>query len=109
MENINALLVQYTNDTTGLDLSPQLNQSELIEKLVDFIQHLMTNNFERLIQLLYRLDVSETQLKSLLLDAPQTDAALLISQLIVQRQLQKLASRKANASANFSDTDEEKW
>lgn len=109
MENTNLLLVQYTNNSTGLDLSPQLNQSELIEKLAEYIQHLMTNNFEKLIQLLYRFDVSEVQLKSLLVDAPQTDAALLISELIVQRQLQKIASRKANASNGISDKDEEKW
>ena len=70
------------------------NQLLTIEKLTatqmaDFINELIEKDFSRLVQLLYRLDVSEDKLKSVLIEHPTGDAGVLIAQLIMERIAQR--------------------
>ena len=74
----------------------QLGPSDLIAYINDCIQH----DFNKLVQLLYRIDVSEEKLKSILQLNPNEDAAKLISAVIIER----LAATKA-ARASFSTTN----
>ena len=74
----------------------QLAPSDLIAYINDCIQ----NDFNKLVQLLYRIDVSEEKLKSILQLNPNEDAAKLIAAVIIER----LAATKA-ARASFSTTD----
>jgi hypothetical protein len=74
----------------------QLGPSELIAYINDCIQH----DFNKLVQLLYRIDVSEVKLKSILQLNPNEDAAKLIAAVIIER----LAATKA-ARASFSSTN----
>ena len=71
----------------------QLGPSDLIA----FINDCIKNDFNKLVQLLYRIDVSEEKLKSILQSHPNEDAAKLIATVIVER----LAATKA-ARASFS-------
>jgi hypothetical protein len=71
----------------------QLTPNDLIAYINDCIQ----NDFNKLVQLLYRIDVSEAKLKSILQLNPNEDAAKLIATVIVER----LAATKA-ARASFS-------
>jgi len=73
----------------------QLGPSDLIAYINDCIQ----NDFNKLVQLLYRIDVSEEKLKYILQLNPNEDAAKLIAAVIVER----LAATKA-ARASFSKT-----
>lgn len=67
--------------------------SMLEEQLAAQINYLIEKDFNRLLNLLYRIDVSEDKIKKALLD--NTDpAGELIAQLIIERQLQKITSRK---------------
>ena len=74
----------------------QLGPSDLIAYINDCIQH----DFNKLVQLLYRIDVSEEKLKYILQLNPNEDAAKLIAAVIVER----LAATKA-ARASFSTTN----
>ena len=74
----------------------QLGPSDLIAFINDCIQH----DFNKLVQLLYRIDVSEEKLKYILQLNPNEDAAKLIAAVIVER----LAATKA-ARASFSTTN----
>jgi hypothetical protein len=74
----------------------QLGPSDLIIYINDCIQH----DFYKLVQLLYRIDVSEEKLKYILQLNPNEDAAKLIAAVIVER----LAATKA-ARASFSKTN----
>ena len=74
----------------------QLGLSDLIAYINDCIQH----DFNKLVQLLYRIDVSEEKLKYILQLNPNEDAAKLIAAVIVER----LAATKA-ARASFSTTN----
>ena len=96
-------LVFSTND---LQL---LNNSDFLNELAVEINQLILTNFERLVQLLFRIDVSEMKLKNLLKENPNEDAGKLIATLIVERQIQKLKYRTEQSSTNEEDTNEEKW
>lgn len=71
----------------------QLGPNDLIAFINDCIQH----DFNKLVQLLYRIDVSEEKLKYILQLNPNEDAAKLIAAVIIER----LAATKA-ARASFS-------
>ena len=78
------------------------------EQLVRAVSDLINFDFPRLVQALYRIDVSEQKLRQVLKDNNEKDAAELIAGLIIQRQLEKQKSRKENRGSN-EISDEEKW
>ncbi len=74
------------------------------EKMIPLINDLINHDFNSLVQLLYRIDVDEKKLKAILKENPQQDAASLITDQIIDRQLQKIATRKEyNTSQNKKD------
>lgn len=99
---IENLLGQWQGDLPSDAMSTQR------QALATYINELLLNDFNRLVQLLYRIDVDEKKLKQLLQQHPTTDAAELISDLLIERQLQKQKLR-ASLPANDSNSDEEKW
>lgn len=99
---IQELLIRLTKEN---DL---LEKEDIREKLAAYINHLLLNDFNRLIRILYRVDVSEQKLKQLLVDHPQTDAAVLISNLIIERELEKARSRASFRRDNNID-EADKW
>lgn len=80
----------------------------LKEKLSRHINHLIQDDFEKLVSLLYRVDVSETKLKNLLHKHRDENAGSIIANMIIERQLQKIESRK-KAKDSRDISDEEKW
>ena len=78
-------------------------------QLLAAISDLLDHDFTALVNLLYRVDVSEEKLKLLLKDNPGTDAAEIISHLIVERQLQKIKNRQAFSFPAPDIGDNEKW
>jgi hypothetical protein len=90
----------------GID--SQHDKSELKSKLTGAINELIVQDFSRLINVLYRLDISEEKLKSALLTNNNEQASDIIVALIIERQLQKIKTRqKFNSNDHFSDED--KW
>lgn len=85
-----------------------LQHADLRNDLIFFLNHLLLNDFPALVQLLYRVDVSEKKLKQLLRDHPDQDAAILIADLIIDRQQQKI-NTSHSASAPPDVPDEERW
>ncbi|HEY1019377.1 MAG TPA: hypothetical protein VGE25_10280 [Sediminibacterium sp.] len=78
------------------------------EQMAQFINELIDKDFSRLVQLLYRLDVSETKLRSVLLEHPTGDAGDMIAQLILER----IAQREKNKQLFRQEGDipeDEKW
>lgn len=101
-ESIDELLIMLNDHTIAFQ------KQEMKMQLIDFINHLLLNDFNRLVQILYRIDVDEQKLKSLLQQNPQTDAAVLIADLLIQRQEEKLKSKQEfKEDTNISEN--EKW
>lgn len=90
--------------------SPEASSSaEIREKLIHLLDELINKDFSALIQLLYRLDVSEKKIRAYLDNNTNTDAAPGLANLIIERQLQKIESRKNYRSKNSDSSNEERW
>jgi hypothetical protein len=63
-------------------------------ELCDKINHLITSDFHSLVNILYRMDVSESRISSALSGHPGTDSAKLIADLMLERQAEKIETRK---------------
>lgn len=74
----------------------QLAPSDLIAYINDCINH----DFNKLVQLLYRIDVSEQKLKTILQSHPNEDAARLIAAVIIERLAATKAARASFATNN---------
>ena len=79
---------------TALDLQHLNGFPDMEKALATYVNDLILHDFNRLIQLLYRIDVSEPKLKLLLKENPAQDAGLLIARMIIERQLKKIETRK---------------
>ena len=76
--------------------------------LIVYINHLLLHDFDKLVYVLYRVDVNEKKLKELLQQNKETDAAVIITDLLIQRQEEKIKTREAFKSNN-DISDEERW
>lgn len=82
---------------------------ELLEKLASKVQYLLNSDFNQLIHLLYRMDVSEKKLKTMLQEHPGEDAAFIIARLMIERTMQKIKIRQQYKDSDRVIPDEEKW
>jgi hypothetical protein len=95
--------ILFVTDSLTVDSSEKVKR-----KLMDLLNELINNDFEALIQLLYRIDVNEKKIRDLLNENDSKDAAPVIAELIIERQLQKIESRKNYRSKN-DNSSEERW
>jgi hypothetical protein len=87
-------------------------QDDLKEALASHIRHLLAHDFNRLVFILYRVDIAEEQLRKLLKDRPAEDAADLICGLILERLSQKAAARQKYRRLDAREDgvdDDERW
>jgi hypothetical protein len=101
-------LIEIINKDLAIELPVDIDTNELQEKLKQYINHLIQHNFEKLVTLLYRIDVSEIKLKQLLQQESNKDAGEIIAQLIIERQLQKIKTRN-QFKPEGNTSEEEKW
>lgn len=83
-------------------------RAEVQQLLAEAVNYLLNHNFEKLVSILYRIDVNETKLKTVLKENPGEDAGKIIADLIIERQLQKIKSRK-ETNSNNNIPEDEKW
>ena len=78
------------------------------QQLAEKINDLINSDFQKLVSILYRMDVSEAKLKLLLKENPTINAGIIIADLMIERQIQKLKDRQRfKRDENISD--DEKW
>lgn len=91
--------------TTNLET---LQSAGYIEQLVAYINDLVLNDFNKLLQLLYRIDIDENKLKTNLSRQEGRPAAVIIAEMIITRQTEKIISRKNYKQEDTEDNDE-RW
>jgi len=106
MEN-NKLILKIAREL-GLDEAENNKQFDK-QLLAGKINELIQNDFERLVSILYRVDVNETKLKQVLQNNPGTDAGLIIADLMIERQEEKARSRSQFRQPDTDIDEEEKW
>ena len=97
-----SLLIQF-----NIAGSPSIEEDKA--QLLAYIDYLIVHDFEKLISILYRVDVSETKINHLLKAFPEQQAATIILSLVMERTEEKIAVKKANSAEHQKDSDEEKW
>ncbi len=107
MQHENQLTVSQKIIATT-DLIVDNPSEEIHNQLIFYINELINADFDSLVQLLYRIDVNEKKLKLLLKQSPGVDAAPLIVNLIISRQLQKIQTKK-NFSTKEKPGDDDSW
>ncbi len=100
-----AASLAYVQDFTAEDAA--VVETDAMQLLARHIDVLIAHDFPALVQLLYRMDVHEQQLKKELAADPQ-NSSMVIARLIVRRQLQKVAARKQFPQQK-DIPDEERW
>jgi hypothetical protein len=92
-----------------LELRKDTSADQLLDILAAHINDMIDHDFNRLVNVLYRIDVNESKLRQMLNENAH-DTGRVIAGLIIERQLQKIASRESFRTNNERSIDEdEKW
>lgn len=107
MENFSLTIID-TQIATATEI--QLRQDEdFFNDLSALLNKMINENFEQLIALLYRIDVSEKKLKNILATDKSVLSGKILAQLIIERQLEKLEARKKYKANPRENNEEERW
>lgn len=87
---------------------PEGDKDLLTDQLSVYINDLLINDFNQLVYILYRVDISENKLKQTLIENKEKEAGKLIAGMLIERQLEKMKSRKAHPF-DREIPDDEKW
>jgi hypothetical protein len=91
MDDLKALSRIIGND---FELENELSAEQLREKMVHAFSWLLDNDISKMMNILYRTDVDEERLKSLLISRSQLPSAEVIADEYISRQMQKIETRK---------------
>ncbi len=83
------------------------NSNGILSQLQEYINDLINNNFNGLIQLLYKLDIDEAKLKAKL-NTTHEDPASIIASIIIQRVAAKQKFKK-NSLRDPNVPKEDQW
>ncbi len=100
-------LITFVNETFKLEIK-NISYDELKVILAEKINGWINHDFSKLIHVLYRIDVSEAKINQLLKDNKTSYAADILADLIIERQLEKLNSKREFPTKDL-DSDEERW
>jgi len=102
-------LIQELNQIRPWDLAGRLTPEEVETILAEKINSMIRDDFNGLVQLLYRIDVEEPRLRYLLQQHKGEDAGMIIARLIIDRLLKKIETRRQYAADKRDIPEDEKW
>ncbi|MHA4811951.1 hypothetical protein ACX0G9_27895 [Flavitalea flava] len=103
-------LIQDLNRSYELQFAEYLTAEELETLLAEKLNMLIRQDFNTLVQLLYRIDINESRLRGLLAENAGEDAGRIMARLIIERQWQKIQTRKKYTPPGpLKEEEEEKW
>ena len=70
------------------------DMQEFREKLRMLINYMLDNEFEKLLNAMYRLDINEEKFKLVLSNQESPDVGLDIADLVIEREMQKVITRR---------------
>jgi hypothetical protein len=102
-------LIENIRKDMAIVLPDKISLVELEELLTIYANQLIQKDFQKLVTLLYRIDVSEAKLKYLLQLQRDENAGNIIAKLIIERQIEKMKSRQQFSKHDDDISEEEKW
>ncbi|MEO1262620.1 MAG: hypothetical protein AAFZ15_27690 [Bacteroidota bacterium] len=104
----NKLIQAFEVDLPDSDSAP--TEEELFQYLCDKIAWMIEHNMEYLLSLLYRNDVLEHKIHFALSPHEPDPANVALAKLVIERQQQRLETRKKYGPQNADDVEEElRW
>lgn len=100
--------VLQLSEDAALAIRPGITYEQLEELLAQRLEELISHNFQQFVLLLYKIDVSENKVREVLEADITPNAYRKIAALLIQRQQQKIISRK-EFTKPIDDNEEEKW
>ncbi|MBW3468960.1 hypothetical protein [Arthrospiribacter ruber] len=94
MDTLQQAYISLTRDFELPPYSQQSKKEELVQLLTPVLKHLLDRDFERLLQICYKIDLGEAKLKSILYESLPEQMATDLAQALVDRQVQKIEIRK---------------
>ncbi|MDQ2864472.1 MAG: hypothetical protein M3R50_12670, partial [Bacteroidota bacterium] len=87
-----------------IDIPVEKSDEELETALAQYLDQLIINDFNKLVAILYRIDVSqEKAVKGLSENLQKETAGQTLAKLIIKRQKEKLRFRRLNDNENFQN------
>ena len=106
-EMIQAEVIQWLEGSLGSTVPS--GEAALLDWLTDYCNGLLVRDFPRLVQLLYRVDVSEARLKTTLVEAGGQDAGRIMAILLLERVGEIVRARKQYKMPERDIPEEDKW
>ncbi|MBS1605050.1 MAG: hypothetical protein JST42_20475 [Bacteroidetes bacterium] len=103
-----SVLIRDLNRSYGWELADSLTQEQLEDLLADRLNEWIRSDFNRLVQFLYRIDISEARLRVLLDENTEQDTGHLLARLVLERQWHKIKTRR-QWKPDDTISDEERW
>lgn len=99
MERIDAELVRQSANLICKDFSLDtfLDKSDyesLLIELTKAVTHFLDKDLNSLLNILYRIDINETEVRNILTTAPPEEMAKRLAEKILQREIQKVRTRQ---------------
>ncbi len=102
-------IIESVNQSMDMELPNALSLEELRERLATQLNSLANTDFNKLINLLYRLDIDEMKLRKKLSENSGLDAGNIIAEMVLKRQVEKFESRKKFGRWDGLTGEEEEW
>jgi len=107
MNQLQPKVISDISSSLEIDLSTKESSDEIRSALADRINYLITNDFNKLVAILYRIDISEKLLKRKL-EIEEKDAGAIIAEMIIERQIEK-SKTKEQFRTDENTSSEDKW
>lgn len=101
-------MIKDLNGYGGLNLPEHTPDDRLEALLAEKLNALIQSDFNALVQFLYKVDVSESKLRTLLKTKANEDTGMLIARLVLERQQQKILTRR-KFQGEPPASGEERW
>ena len=96
-----AIRDQFGLENIPVELTDKEQQYEALKKLLSKrIAEMIDHEFDGFVNLLYRIDINESKVKEALSEQPFSKGVEKVADMIIQRQLEKIATRRQFSSSN---------
>ncbi|WP_343689822.1 hypothetical protein [Chitinophaga sp.] len=94
---------------TALSIPEHITYDQLESLLAARLETLINTDFQQFVLLLYKIDVAEKKVRQVLADDTTANVYRKIAALLIERQQQKVISRKTFTRPINDNDDEERW
>lgn len=105
METVDSSLSAYVSETFDLQGISNVSFEQMRQLLIERVDELFRYDFEKLKWILYRIDVNEHKLSFILKQNTDKEVAEIIADAIIQRQIEKINTRKQYSGEGGGDWD----